>query len=515
MAATVNLPVAQKIPPATDKVATDAPTTPKSDNGGFSQALHQQMDKQQSSSSTRTAEAPEKSNISEKKQSVSDGSPSQSTPASSQDKTVVASEGEQSQQSQTDDAQPDPIDAAVLASMQAPMAQPNPLRELIALSLQAGNGQQADGKLLPEVASHDPAQSKVADIMKLLGLRTAMSGQNAHNNQVGDSALPPGLQLLQQRIAQQIASQTQNPQQSDSNGDTPTLDLKQLQGLENALLSFTKAAENGDGKGLAVAREQLLNRLQAIQTQGGDNVASDSSADDLPGLLKSLTQQMSSAQANAHGQAGDAAKMARVAFQDILGKLNPQANQQDVSLALGASSSAAMSAGLSGISPSQGAQSQQGMQFMAPSTTVNVPVHDQTWGQAIGERLQWMVKQDMKQAEIKLNPRHLGPIEVKISMNNDQATVSFAAHHVVTRDALENAVPRLREMFGDNGLNLLDVNVSHHSDSREQQANSGGDQRQQGGGFWSHVDGSGSEPMVSDIRTPQWFGSNRMLDTYV
>ena len=72
MAATVNLPVATKIPPATDKVATDAPTSQKSDNGGFSHALHQQMDKHQSSSASRAGEAQDKSNISDKKQTVSD-----------------------------------------------------------------------------------------------------------------------------------------------------------------------------------------------------------------------------------------------------------------------------------------------------------------------------------------------------------------------------------------------------------------------------------------------------------
>jgi flagellar hook-length control protein FliK len=45
-------------------------------------------------------------------------------------------------------------------------------------------------------------------------------------------------------------------------------------------------------------------------------------------------------------------------------------------------------------------------------------------------------------------------------MNGDQASVQFGAAHVDTRNALENALPRLREMFASQGLSLTDANVS-------------------------------------------------------
>ncbi len=83
------------------------------------------------------------------------------------------------------------------------------------------------------------------------------------------------------------------------------------------------------------------------------------------------------------------------------------------------------------------------------------------WQNALGERMVWLVKKDLQQAELRLNPRHLGPVEVRIEIRSEQATVSFSAHHAVTRDVLEGSIPRLREMFGDAGVVLVDVNVSH------------------------------------------------------
>ncbi len=94
---------------------------------------------------------------------------------------------------------------------------------------------------------------------------------------------------------------------------------------------------------------------------------------------------------------------------------------------------------------------------------IDLPMDDPRWRGELGSRLMVMANGSVQSAEIKLNPAHLGPIEVRISIEGDQAKVSFSAHHALTRDALESAIPRLREMLGANGLDLLDVNVSEHS----------------------------------------------------
>lgn len=114
-----------------------------------------------------------------------------------------------------------------------------------------------------------------------------------------------------------------------------------------------------------------------------------------------------------------------------------------------------------------GATSTGTLQPAAPSLpaqmTLAVPMQQSGWDQAMGERVVWMARSNIQHAQIQLNPRELGPIEIKISMQNDQTHVNFVAHHATTRDAMEAALPRLREMFSEQGLNLGQADVSHHS----------------------------------------------------
>ena len=115
-----------------------------------------------------------------------------------------------------------------------------------------------------------------------------------------------------------------------------------------------------------------------------------------------------------------------------------------------------------------------------PSLPVTVQLHSPQWQNALGERMVWMVKRDLQQAELRLNPQHLGPVEVRIEIRNEQASITFSAHHAVTRDALEAAVPRLREMLGDNGVNLASVDISRqHSGSGQGQQRGGEDGQRQ------------------------------------
>ncbi|MCU7932257.1 MAG: flagellar hook-length control protein FliK [Candidatus Thiodiazotropha sp. (ex Codakia rugifera)] len=91
--------------------------------------------------------------------------------------------------------------------------------------------------------------------------------------------------------------------------------------------------------------------------------------------------------------------------------------------------------------------------------SLGMPVGQPGWDKAVGERVQWMVSQNIQQAEIKLTPPNLGPLEIKISLQNDQTSVSFVAAQAPTREALEASIPRLREMFGEINLNLANVDV--------------------------------------------------------
>lgn len=98
---------------------------------------------------------------------------------------------------------------------------------------------------------------------------------------------------------------------------------------------------------------------------------------------------------------------------------------------------------------------------------LRVPVRHPEFGQAVGERLVWLVKNDVQEAKIRLDPPNLGPLEINVSVKDDRASILIHASHPVTRDVLEAEAPRLRGMLGDNGFAAIDVNVSRDN-SRQQ-----------------------------------------------
>jgi flagellar hook-length control protein FliK len=107
-----------------------------------------------------------------------------------------------------------------------------------------------------------------------------------------------------------------------------------------------------------------------------------------------------------------------------------------------------------------------------PALTVHAPIDHPEWADSIGERIVWLTDQNLSNAQIRLNPAHLGPLEVRISVGQDQANVWISSHHAATREALEAAAPRLRELLGGHGLGNVSVNVSSHSSHQShQQAN--------------------------------------------
>ncbi|MBP7712437.1 MAG: flagellar hook-length control protein FliK [Gammaproteobacteria bacterium] len=84
------------------------------------------------------------------------------------------------------------------------------------------------------------------------------------------------------------------------------------------------------------------------------------------------------------------------------------------------------------------------------------------WAPALSDRVAWMVEGEVKQADLRLNPPELGPLEVRISMVDDEARITFTASHPQVREALEAALPKLRDMLGGSGVQLLQVDVSGH-----------------------------------------------------
>ena len=121
--------------------------------------------------------------------------------------------------------------------------------------------------------------------------------------------------------------------------------------------------------------------------------------------------------------------------------------------------------------------------------TVVARVGSAEWGGAVGEKVLWMANQNNHVAELHLNPPSLGPLEVRLTVNDDQATALFVSHHSAVREAIETAMPRLREMLANNGIMLGNASVSAESFAQQQQAF---DQQGNKGNASANVGGEGS-----------------------
>jgi len=96
------------------------------------------------------------------------------------------------------------------------------------------------------------------------------------------------------------------------------------------------------------------------------------------------------------------------------------------------------------------------------------PVGASEWSSALATQVHWLASNGVSSATLHLSPEHLGPVQVDIDLQSSQVNVSFTAAHADTRAALEQALPRLREMFATGGLALGQATVQQDPRSAAQ-----------------------------------------------
>ena len=90
---------------------------------------------------------------------------------------------------------------------------------------------------------------------------------------------------------------------------------------------------------------------------------------------------------------------------------------------------------------------------------LDTPLGQAGWRDEFGQKLTWMVSNTRQQADLILNPPHLGRIEVTLSLDGDKANASFFSPHATVREALENSMTRLREVLAEAGVALGQTHV--------------------------------------------------------
>ncbi|MBD0785031.1 flagellar hook-length control protein FliK [Vibrio sp. Y2-5] len=196
-------------------------------------------------------------------------------------------------------------------------------------------------------------------------------------------------------------------------------------------------------------------------------------------------------------------------------QIDPTVNQAALKAGLGAK---ALNALMEGNKHSEGADSHLAQQLSAAAgqqglnspqslrseplqvAQQNIPLQLSRGDMAaeqMAERVQVMLSKNLKNIDIRLDPPELGRMHIRMNMNGDGATVHFTVANQQARDALEQSMPRLREMLNNQGVQLGDTSVQQQSSGQQQRYAASGD-------------GSGGQSASGDNRQ-----SEENLDTNV
>ncbi|MGY0632995.1 flagellar hook-length control protein FliK [Luteimonas sp. A478] len=107
----------------------------------------------------------------------------------------------------------------------------------------------------------------------------------------------------------------------------------------------------------------------------------------------------------------------------------------------------------------------------APLLATPLPTPDlrnADFSERFSAQLQWMAGQNIGHARINISPQDLGPVEVLLHLDGDRISADFISAHADTRQALEQGLPRLRDLLGQHGFQLAHAGVgSESSDSSD------------------------------------------------
>ncbi|WP_110709069.1 flagellar hook-length control protein FliK [Salinicola sp. CR57] len=129
---------------------------------------------------------------------------------------------------------------------------------------------------------------------------------------------------------------------------------------------------------------------------------------------------------------------------------------------------------------------------------INAPVQSPQWPASFGQQVLQMHQRGDQQMSLRLHPQELGPLNVSLTVQDQQAQLQILSAHAPVRAAVEAAIPQLRQALADSGIALGEAMVSDQG--HFQQGHSSGDDRPRHGGgtAGSLLTATGIEP-VDDV----------------
>jgi flagellar hook-length control protein FliK len=282
-------------------------------------------------------------------------------------------------------------------------------------------------------------------------------------------------------------------------------DAAQLAALQAAMKSVSK-----DGAGIATTAGKAFTENAALRNPALAAAGAGIAMDDKPAL------------------AGDAgAKLGadlRATLAAGAGKAEPQPATAELGaeLALQQARETAVArepVAVAALAQAQPAVMEAVQAAAAAAEGLSARVGTEAWENQVGQKVVYMVGSEEQTASLTLNPPDLGPLQVVLSVTNDQASVTFSANQEEVRQALENALPRLREMMSESGIALGNATVNAGMpDGRQAQEQAA----RHAGGFGGNGNGRGrgdngntaEDTAARPVTRTAVLGDRGMVDTF-
>ena len=364
------------------------------------------------------------------------------SPHDSDQSDTSKTDATQGKKNRPDTAQtPEGIDstAAQARALQTVEAAPAALPVSAAASLEAIEDQSEDGKAAiarkGRLADQTAGEAAATTVGQPIPDAVMAAGSQTVPTPGSDKALPGKLAGKADNPAIDTATDTGAPVQRTSTGAPATVDAGTVvrgSGRHGAGPGSTASAghdRHGPGRAAADAAGTAL--PQALRDAQSANAGNASPAETSARLLTDNAVMSLAPRQQTDGQQGS-----------TFARLTDQGAVPPASFA-----ALLRSAGESGETRNEALNRPQ-------SFPITVPFDDPRFGGALSERVQWLVKEGIQSAELTLHPQDMGPIRIEMSIDGTATSIDFAATQADTRAAIEQALPRLRDLLADQGLQL-------------------------------------------------------------
>ncbi|MBB1271684.1 flagellar hook-length control protein FliK [Psychromonas sp. SR45-3] len=130
----------------------------------------------------------------------------------------------------------------------------------------------------------------------------------------------------------------------------------------------------------------------------------------------------------------------------------------------------------------------------------------------MGERVMMMISQGKQEVQIRLDPAELGSMFIKVHVQQDQLQLNIQTQAGLSKDIIEQNMPRLREQLAQQGIQLGEANVQQQSQQQGQQQQNNGMNAMSGG--QTHNNGMVEEEQIAVWMPSKVASTDQGIDFY-